>query len=54
MAQSVNVVLGARVAERFGKGLRDARRDALLADITVLSPSGADFGLRLASARRAL
>lgn len=40
------VVLGARVADRIGKGLRGAPRDALVADVTPEAVRGAAFGLR--------
>ncbi len=39
-------VLGARFADRIGKGLRGAPRDALVADITEPGTRGAAFGLR--------
>jgi MFS family permease len=39
-------VLGARFADRVGKGLRGAPRDALVADITPPELRGAAFGLR--------
>lgn len=41
-------VLGARFADRVGKGLRGAPRDALVADITEPGARGAAFGLRQA------
>lgn len=41
-------VLGARFADRIGKGLRGAPRDALVADITEPGARGAAFGLRQA------
>ena len=41
-------VLGARFADRVGKGIRGAPRDALVADITTLGARGAAFGLRQA------
>ena len=50
LASSASTVLFARVAERLGKGLRDAPRDAFLADITPPEVRGAGFGLRLAMA----
>jgi sugar phosphate permease len=46
MAQGVGVVVAARFLDRVGKGIRGARRDALLADITPPSIRGAAFGLR--------
>ena len=39
-------VLGARVADRIGKGIRGAPRDALVADITPANVRGLAFGLR--------
>lgn len=39
-------VLGARFADRIGKGIRGAPRDALVADITPPEVRGAAFGLR--------
>ena len=41
-------VLGARFADRVGKGLRGAPRDALVADLTTPGTRGAAFGLRQA------
>ncbi len=41
-------VLGARFADRIGKGLRDAPRDALVADVTPDGARGAAYGLRQA------
>jgi MFS family permease len=43
-------VLAARVIDRMGKGIRDAPRDAFLADLTTQEIRGAGFGLRLALA----
>ena len=40
------VVLGARVADRVGKGIRGAPRDALVADLSPPELRGASFGLR--------
>ncbi|MGZ5876705.1 MAG: MFS transporter [Bradyrhizobium sp.] len=48
MAEGATTVLIARVADRLGKGIRDAPRDALLTDITPSHVRGAGFGLRLA------
>jgi len=48
LASSPLLVLTARLADRFGKGIRGAPRDALVADITPLSLRGAAFGLRQA------
>lgn len=42
------VVLGARFADRIGKGLRGAPRDALVADVTPIEMRGRAFGLRQA------
>ncbi len=41
-------VLAARFADRIGKGLRGAPRDALIADVTPLEIRGKAFGLRQA------
>lgn len=41
-------VLGARFADRVGKGIRGAPRDALVADVTPAEVRGAAFGLRQA------
>jgi MFS family permease len=46
LASSNGLVLGARVLDRIGKGLRGAPRDALVADITPPELRGAAFGLR--------
>lgn len=46
LASAMPVVLGARVADRIGKGLRGAPRDALVADVTPEAVRGAAFGLR--------
>jgi MFS family permease len=46
LAGSAAVVLGARFADRIGKGLRGAPRDALVADVTPPSIRGRAFGLR--------
>jgi MFS family permease len=48
LAESASIVLVARVADRIGKGVRDAPRDALLADVTPSAIRGTGFGLRLA------
>ena len=40
------LVLGARFADRVGKGVRGAPRDALVADLTPAGQRGAAFGLR--------
>lgn len=46
LAGSAPVVLGARFADRIGKGLRGAPRDALVADVTLPEIRGRAFGLR--------
>jgi MFS family permease len=46
LAPSVGWVVGARLADRVGKGIRGAPRDALLADLTPPKLRGASFGLR--------
>lgn len=46
IAQGAGVVLGARFADRIGKGLRGAPRDALIADVTPAAIRGRAFGLR--------
>lgn len=46
LAWSAPVVLGARFADRIGKGLRGAPRDALVADVTPAAIRGRAFGLR--------
>ena len=48
LAGSVGLVLGARFADRIGKGIRGAPRDALIADITPPARRGAAYGLRQA------
>src|SRR5579872_3679403 len=50
VAGTVFAVLTARVIDRMGKGIRDAPRDAFLADLTPQEIRGAGFGLRLALA----
>ena len=45
-AHSAALVLTARLADRFGKGLRGAPRDALIADITDESQRGEAYGVR--------
>lgn len=47
-AQVWQVVLGARFAERFGKGIRTAPRDALLAESTAEQYRGRAFGFERA------
>ena len=46
MAPTIGIVLMARLADRVGKGIRGAPRDALVADITPPQLRGAAFGLR--------
>lgn len=46
LATSASLVLGARIMDRIGKGIRGAPRDALVADLTPPSQRGAAFGLR--------
>jgi MFS family permease len=48
LATSAWTVLGARLLDRFGKGIRGAPRDALVADITPPDRRGAAYGLRQA------
>jgi MFS family permease len=48
IAGSAQVVLAARFADRIGKGIRGAPRDALVADIAPPQDRGAAFGLRQA------
>jgi len=46
MATTNGLVLGARLADRLGKGIRGAPRDALVADLAPAHLRGAAFGLR--------
>jgi MFS family permease len=46
LAESVTAVFAARLADRVGKGIRGAPRDALVADIAPPELRGAAFGLR--------
>ncbi len=48
LAASVPLVLFARFADRIGKGIRGAPRDALIADVTPPEVRGAAYGLRQA------
>ena len=48
LAEAASTVLIARIADRIGKGIRDAPRDALLADVTPSAIRGSGFGLRFA------
>jgi MFS family permease len=46
MATGPGLVFAARFADRIGKGIRGAPRDALVADLTPAAVRGAAFGLR--------
>jgi MFS family permease len=46
IASTMGIVLGARLIDRVGKGIRGAPRDALVADIAPAQLRGAAFGLR--------
>ena len=46
LAGSATIVMSARFADRVGKGLRGAPRDALVADVTPPEIRGRAFGLR--------
>lgn len=46
LADTAGLVLGARLVDRIGKGIRGAPRDALVADIAHPSQRGAAYGLR--------
>lgn len=48
IAPGIGLVLGARLLDRVGKGVRGAPRDALVADIVPPALRGAAFGLRQA------
>ena len=48
IAETASMVLLARVADRIGKGVRDAPRDAFMTDMTPMAIRGSGFGLRLA------
>jgi MFS family permease len=48
LATSVPLVLFARFADRIGKGIRGAPRDALIADVTPPAARGTAYGLRQA------
>jgi MFS family permease len=48
LAETASSVLTARTTDRIGKGIRDAPRDALLADVTPSEIRGSGFGLRTA------
>lgn len=46
IASTLGPVVGARVVDRIGKGIRGAPRDALIADVAPAHLRGASFGLR--------
>ena len=46
LADVITVVLGARLFDRIGKGMRGAPRDAIVAEVTDESNRGAAYGLR--------
>lgn len=48
LAISMGWVFGARFVDRIGKGIRDAPRDALVADVIPSNQRGAAYGLRQA------
>lgn len=48
LATGAGLVVAAHIADRFGKGIRGAPRDALIADLTPPKQRGAAFGLRQA------
>src|SRR6516162_7521372 len=48
IAETASTILAARTIDRIGKGIRDAPRDALLADVTPSEIRGSGFGLRTA------
>ena len=48
LARSASWILAARFTDRIGKGIRDAPRDALVADLTAQTQRGAAYGLRQA------
>lgn len=48
LATALGPVVGARIADRIGKGIRGAPRDALIADLAPPEVRGASFGLRQA------
>lgn len=48
LASTAGEVLAARFVDRIGKGVRDAPRDALIADITPVDVRGAGYGIRQA------
>jgi MFS family permease len=48
LAGSTSEILAARFLDRIGKGIREAPRDALIADVTPAAIRGASYGLRQA------
>ena len=46
LANSYGVVFAARIVDRVGKGVREAPRDALIADLVPAQSRGASYGLR--------
>ncbi len=48
LAPTLDWIIGARLADRVGKGIRGAPRDALIADISAADSRGRSFGLRQA------
>jgi len=48
LANAVGWIVGARLVDRIGKGIRGAPRDALIADLAPETARGASFGLRQA------
>ena len=48
LAPNAGLVLGARLIDRIGKGLRGAPRDAMIGDLAPASMRGAAYGLRQA------
>jgi len=48
LSTTLGLVVSARLLDRFGKGIRGAPRDALVADLTPGNMRGAAFGLRQA------
>jgi MFS family permease len=48
LANALGWIVGARIVDRIGKGIRGAPRDALIADLTPPGVRGASFGLRQA------
>ena len=48
LAPALSWIVAARIADRIGKGIRGAPRDALITDITPAEVRGASFGLRQA------